>query len=234
MGSGKSLPDLDMRCCFTAVLFLVFLLSALGEEIPKHDSIDQVIARGDLAAVKQLLKEHPDCARKGRHPSLLPLHQAILRRKGDIARLLIESGADLNAPDGSRRTPLHLCVERDLPELATVLLSAGAEPDALDKAGWTPLHNAAAKDRLAVAKALLHGGADPAALSKRGGTALHEAAASASAPMMCLLLENGVDPSVVATDGGTALDVALSHQNEVAIRLLSDPESHEEDDAPSR
>ena len=167
----------------------------------QYDTIDEAIARGDLEDVKLQLVEHPERASKGKHPKLSPLNQSILRKKDKIALVLIASGADVNAPDSSKRTALHLCVDRDLPTVATALLKAKAKPDEWDKAGWTPLHNAAAKDRLAIAKVLIDGGANPKALSERGGTPLHEAAASGSAEMVQLLLDSGVDPSVKAESG---------------------------------
>lgn len=187
---------------------------------PKYETIDEAIARGDEDDVKRHIASEPSRIQKGKHPSLTPLHQAILRQREAIAAMLIEAGADLNVADTSLRTPLHLAVERDLPATVTLLLDAGADPHLRDKAGWTPLHHAAAKDQLEVAANLIKGGAGPMTLSERGGTALHEAAASGSAAMVRLLLDNGVDPSVVSKNGDTALSVARGAGNTDAIAIL--------------
>jgi len=146
---------------FILSLSLSLAAPLLCAAVSQYSSIDQAIARGDLAEVQLQLAAHPERAMKGEHPKLSPLNQSILRKKVEIALVLVKSGADVNQPDSSKRTPLHLCVERDLPKVAIALLNANAMPDEWDKAGWTPLHNAAAKDRLAIAKVLIDGGANP-------------------------------------------------------------------------
>ncbi|MGB0742980.1 MAG: ankyrin repeat domain-containing protein [Opitutales bacterium] len=206
-------------CLFCAALTVV-LTATVWAEAPKYDSIDDAIARGDLQDVKLQLEAFPERAKQGKHPKLAPLHQAILRKKTEIALVLIAAGADLDQVDGSKRTPLHLSVDRNLPKVAAALLKAGAKPNEWDKAGWTPLHNAAAKNRLDLVKVLVGGGADLKVLSERKGTPLHEAAASADADLVQYLLDQGVDPAVKAFDGGTAYDVALHNKNEAAIKLL--------------
>ncbi len=195
--------------------------------IPRYPSIDEAIARGDVADVRLHLKLAPESARRGQAAGLAPLHQAILRNRSEIALLLLDAGASVDTPDTSARTPLHLAVERGNLVLVQALLARRARPDERDRLGWTPLHHAAAKDRVAIARALLAGGASRAALSERGGTPLHEAAPSAGAEMIQLLLQAGVDPAVVAKTGATALDIAREFKNETAIRLLSPPAAKE-------
>ena len=75
-------------------------------------SIDTAIAKGDTAEVQRLLTAQPELVRTLGAGKMLPPHQAILRKKADIVALLLERGADINAPDPSLRTPLHLAVER--------------------------------------------------------------------------------------------------------------------------
>lgn len=200
--------------------FVLFAATTGCAEEPKYQSIDEAIARGDLQDVQLQLEAYPERAKKGKHPKLAPLHQAILRKKVEIAKALIAAGADVDQPDASKRTPLHLCVDRNLAGVAKALLAAGAKPNEWDKAGWTPLHNAAAKNQLEMSKVLIKGGADLKVLSERGGTPLHEAAASADSKLIQYLLHQGVDPAVKANDGSTAYDVAVRRKNAAAIKLL--------------
>jgi len=189
--------------------------------IPRTPSIDHAIALGDLIDVKRHLAADPNCLEKGVNPSLNPLQQAILRKKGEIALHLIESGADVDAADGSQRSPLHLAVERRLPAVLKSLLDHGATTGRLDKIGWTPLQHAAAKDQVELVRILLEGGADPNQPSARGGTSLHEAAASGSPAITRMLLEAGVDPAVVSATGQTALSIAREYDNQPVADLIS-------------
>ncbi len=188
---------------------------------PAYQTIDEAIARGDLADVRLHLSANPSSLHQGRDKSRSPLAQAVLRNKTEIALLLLESGAKADDRDASQRSILHLAVERSNGLLVTALLKSGAKPDLRDKDGWTPLHLAAAKNQLDIAKALLKGGADPMILSELGGTALHEAAASAGAPLVQLLLDHKVDPSIKSKQNVTALDIAKKYDNQAAIAILS-------------
>ena len=189
---------------------------------PAYQTIDEAIAKGDLADVRLHLAANPQSANQGgRDKSRPPLEQAVLRNKTEIAIALLESGANPNSVDASLRTPLHLAVERNNPVVVAALLKAEANPNQRDKDGWTPLHHAAAKNQLATAKALLAGGADPMTLSELGGTPLHEAAASGGAEIVQLLLDHKVDPTVKSKQGVTALDIANKYHNQPAIDVLS-------------
>lgn len=183
-------------CCrlFPLLLVVAGLLPGHLTAAPRYVTIEEAIARGDLADVRAHLASDPTAATRAGKGGL-PLHQAILRNKAEIALLLLESGASADVPDRTARTPLHLAVERGNVALVTALLARHAKPNERDSLGWTPLHHAAAENKVAVARALLSGRADPKTLSERGGTPLHEAAASAGAEMIRLLLDAGVDPA---------------------------------------
>lgn len=188
--------------------------------VPRHDSIDLAIARGDLADVERHIGANPESLNEARNPSLPPLHQSILRQQFEITRHLIEAGADLNLLDGSGRSAVHLAVDRNQPELIELLLERDADPNVLCRTGWAPLHHAAAQDRTEVVAALLKGGADPMRLSERGGTPLHEGAASGGLAIAKMLIEAGTDPSVVSKTDVTALDLAIEFENKEVLPLL--------------
>jgi ankyrin repeat protein len=174
-------------------------------------TIDEAIARGDLDSVKQFLDRDASLVRGKPDAKLSPLHQAILRRQSKIVVLLLERGADVQAPDSSGRTPLHLAVER---------ADAGIVKELLRRIGWTPLHHAAAKNRMEIATLLLDSGMDPNLRSELGGTALHEAAASGVVEMVNLLLARGIDPTVRSKPGVTALDLAKEYKHPEVVAIL--------------
>jgi type 1 glutamine amidotransferase len=189
---------------------------------PAYQTIDEAIAKGDLADVKlHIAVDSKSLNQGGRANSRSPLEQAVIRNKTEIVLYLLEAGADTNTVNASQRTPLHLAVDRNNPVVAGALLKAGAKPDVGDSDGWTPLHHAAAKNQLETARVILAGGANPMVLSKLGGTPLHEAAASGGAEMIRLFLDHKVDPTVVSKQGVTALDIAKQYKNQPAIDELS-------------
>ena len=82
--------------------------------------------------------------RRGR--SRTPLHDASLWNFSDVARILLEAGAEVNCADESGKTPLHLAAMGQGDDSAAclkLLLAAGADPNARDAEGNTPLHEAA-------------------------------------------------------------------------------------------
>lgn len=213
-------------------LVLNGLVWAVGLEVPKdgvaspepstplYATIDEAIARGAADDVKRHLARNPDLARGSTGAKLSPLHQAILRRKTNIVLLLLEHGADVQAPDTAGRTPIHMAVERGDVELVRALLQRKADLTKRDRVGWTPLHHAAAKNQLGIARLLLDGGANPNQLSELGGTPLHEAAAGGGVEMTLLLLERGTNPAVRSKPGVTALDLAREYKNVEVIKVL--------------
>ena len=231
---GSTLPGMDSKPTSLLALLLLFAPALpMGAQVeepsavpeasgpPHYKTIDESIARGDLADVHRHIVASPESVNTGKNPTLSPLQQAILRNKTEIAVVLLEAKADPNQVDASKRTLVHLAVERGNAALIPVLLEYKSDPDQLDKDGWTPLHHAAAKNKVEVAKALLEGGANPKIRSERGGTPLHEGAASGSKEMILLLLKFKIDPNVVSKTGVTALDVARQSKNAEAIEILS-------------
>jgi ankyrin repeat protein len=67
-----------------------------------------------------------------------PLHSAAAGRHHDIAVLLIDAGADVNARQQAGYTPLQAAAANGDAALVRALLKAGADPHAPNDAGATP------------------------------------------------------------------------------------------------
>lgn len=187
---------------------------------PVYATIDEAIARGDVDDVKRHLSTDPTRVNGSAEAKLKPLHQAILRKKGDIVVVLLANGASATALDSSGRSPLHLAVERGDAVVVAALLKAKADPTVRDSRGWTPLHHAGAKNQLEIAKLLLDGGTNPNILSELGGTPLHEAAVGGSVELVQLFLSRGTDPTIRSKPGVTALDIAKEYKNADVVAFL--------------
>ena len=78
-----------------------------------------------------------------------------------VAQLLLEHGADVNAPisDGSGRTPLHVMIEFNRADVVRVLLERGANVGTKDRKGRTPYRFASAKEHKEIMELLSEYGA---------------------------------------------------------------------------
>ena len=183
-------------------------------------------ARSLLAADPALVNER-DCGET-------PLHWAARAGTADIARLLIDKGADVNAKadylltpydvnvlgvkaddmvkDGL--TPLHRAVMEEATEVAAVLIDAGANVNASSITGWTVLHAVAVDGQTEIARLLINNGADVNVKIKRDPgkiefTPLHCAADGGRLEIAKLLLGNGADINAKDAAGQTPLHVAM-------------------------
>jgi uncharacterized protein len=95
---------------------------------------------GRRPAIDFLLEQGADVSLVARHPfGITALHAALAGPDPDIARPLIEAGADVNARQQGGFTPLHTAAQNGSFDLARLLLERGAHADAVADDGKTPL-----------------------------------------------------------------------------------------------
>ena len=88
----------------------------------------------------------------GNEMRVQPLHSAAAGRHHEVCRLLIASGADVNATQQHDFTPLHAAAQHGDDELVELMLSAGADPTARTDAGDTPADTAEASGHVDIAR----------------------------------------------------------------------------------
>lgn len=135
-----------------------FLITPLGVAI--RDNPEMVIP---------LLKAGADPKQAYSTERITPLQLAIGQNRMEIAKFLLDAGAEVNAKDANDLSPLHWA---QTPEIVDFLVSKGAEPNAKTSAGLTPLDVIAERydSQKPVIEALLKHGAtveDPIALLRR-------------------------------------------------------------------
>lgn len=179
---------------FTALLYAV-----------REDCLECV--KNLLAAGADINKPDPD--------NISPLILALINMRFDIAKYLVEQGADVNQWDYWGRTPLYAAADTnilpmsqrgDLPpvqlttglEVARMLLERGADPNYYLK--LPPLPREIAYDR-----------AGDNGVLTTGATPLVRAAYGADIDMMKLLLDNGADMTLANINGVTPL-IAMSNK----------------------
>jgi len=200
--------------------------------------IHTACALGRQADAERLLKANPQIANeRDKRLQRSPLFWAVQRGDTDLVKLLIDSGADVNAralrygeagnvvtgPEVWNRdekkntgeTPLHLAAKGENTQIVQLLLEKGAEVNAQDEDGTTPLDKAVYAGRTLNVKLLLERNADVNGSERRGSPL----SSSYDRPeIMKLLLSK--NPSQKALDD--ALSSAASRNKEAADLLLEE------------
>ncbi|KAF5019949.1 hypothetical protein F66182_8046, partial [Fusarium sp. NRRL 66182] len=105
-----------------------------------------------------------------------PLMRALEQGHSDMAQLLMNQGADVNAQHGRHGWSALIWAARRGDELiARILIDRGADVNATDIHGWTALIWASSGGKKAVVQLLVESGADVDAMSNFGWTALQYA-----------------------------------------------------------
>lgn len=144
----------------------------------------------------------------------------VVGQTGDlkIARLLINSGADLNT---WKEKPLFAAATKGHTELVKLLLASGANPDAPKPDSWTALHTAMVTYHPEIAEILINAGADVNATSITGATPLVIAVERGYGELVTILLAKGAKTDPVNPQGFTALKIALANkQADIAKELI--------------
>jgi quinoprotein dehydrogenase-associated probable ABC transporter substrate-binding protein len=145
---------------------------------------------GDNPALVSMLLAHHAKLDATDNDGLTPLGIAAQNGKAKAARVLLDAGADVNAPIAKGGyTPLMLASISGSSELATLLIERGAKVNAANAGGLTALMIAAAGNRSTIAGLLLRSGADANARSEDGRTALSIAQANNSESVIKVLEE---------------------------------------------
>lgn len=135
-------------------------------------SFGEACALGDEARVKEMLARDPDVLHSRTADGYPAAGMAIFFRHGELARWLIEQGADVNAAaeNAMKVAPVHAAAAACDRETMRMLLERGADANAKQQMDYTPLHTAAARGDMEMAKLLLAHGAERNAKGTDGKT----------------------------------------------------------------
>jgi ankyrin repeat protein len=200
--------------------------------LPQQDSKDVAINRhaihqaaqnGHRRVVELLLKAQPECCDIQDKYGLTPFYLAALGEHIDVATMLADQGAEINAAHNILKCrPIHLAAQNGHIEIVRFLIARGAEVDAAGKGNITPLWLACHGGHLDIARLLLAGRRAKINLveSEWGRTPLHPACQNGHVEIVQLLLDQGANIDVAAAGGVTPLRLAARHGHTEIVRLL--------------
>jgi ankyrin repeat protein len=134
----------------------------------------EACALGDRGRALELLKKDPSLLQSYSEDGFPAAGLAVFFRHPDLARELIERGADVNAQaqNPQRVGAVHAAATVGDHATMQLLLERGANPNARQQMGYTALHGAASHGDIEMARLLLKHGADPQARTDDGKTAV--------------------------------------------------------------
>jgi hypothetical protein len=113
-----------------------------GKEVPAVD-IHTAVASGNAEAVKQHIAAGTNINEKDPFGGSSPLISAAVFGKTDIAKILIEAGADINFQNNEGSTALHSAAFFCRPEIVKMLLDKKADKTIKNKYGATAYESVA-------------------------------------------------------------------------------------------
>jgi len=147
---------------------IVQLFIDRGHELTFYEAA----ALGDLPRMRELLDADPSLLDAFGEDGFNALGLAIFFRHPEVARLLIDRGADVVAParNAMKVAPVHAAATQGDREMMQLLLERGADPNARQQMDYTPLHSSAGRGDHETARLLVSRGADAHAKSSDGKT----------------------------------------------------------------
>jgi ankyrin repeat protein len=216
-------------------LVVSFLVATQGLGGELH----QLLKYGEIEKAKALLKQDPELKDSRDDMKRTPLHYAAKLGQLEVAKLLLELKADVNARAYNNFTPLHLAQD---PAMVQLLIANKADLEA-KSAGWAPLqhatYNKSTENWRTIAKILIDAGAyydiysavslddlnrvkallkeDPKkALDK---ALMRHAVQIGRTTVVKLLLDSKADPKDSGDGGLPVLYYALEHPDVVRVLL---------------
>ena len=177
------------RCgtAFVAMVLAVVIAAPVGAQVLAAAKAQ------DTEGVRRALQLKPPDVNAAEADGTTALHWASYHDNGEMAALLLRSGAKANAANDLGATPLWIASLNGSPAMVRRLLRAGADPNAALLLGESPLMVASRVGNAEVVGQLLEAGATVNARAARGQTALMWAAAQRHPGVVQLLISRGAD-----------------------------------------
>jgi len=172
--SGKScfdrIKDPEQRLCVRMIHLKVKMEGCIDARertriIDKYIRVQdffELVKKGDsdIEIIKEILTPRLVQSRLQSYDNITPLHRAAGYNHLDVARLLIENGADVNATDDHGQVPLHNAARYGHVEMIELLINEQCDLNTQDVDGMSPIHVAATSKSFPACLRLIESGAN--------------------------------------------------------------------------
>lgn len=148
------------------------------------------------------------------------LHWACMRAHWDVAKYLIEKGADLNVVGGDGGTQINWAVHHDNVDFIKLMVEKGAKLNNRNQWGMTELHTAIWRGNIRVVEYLLDQGSDPNIKTKEGWTAMHYAYRSGHDNIIAVLKKRGISMTEKDNMGRTPQYLYFKKPNPIKMSTI--------------
>ncbi len=166
--------------------FIVTLLLCTSFGSLSAQDVFSVARTGTKSDMQRIVAQKATAVNERNESGFTPLILAVYRSNNEVAKFLVDSGADVNASSGMG-TALMAAIVKGNTEMALYLLDHKADPNLKDDKGMTALMYAAMFRSASLIKPLLAKGADKTAKDVQGKTAFEYAVFSGDEATINLL-----------------------------------------------
>lgn len=150
-----------------------------------------------------------------------PLFTAVDQNQLEVARFLIEQGADVNTRTTDNFSPLSVAMYKSIYPIATLLLEHGADANDTTDEDIPLLIDACSNHHTTLVMELLKYKANPdTCLNENGDMPLHIVARAGKSDMANILIQYGATLDSTNRDGLTPLSLSISHGHVKAAETL--------------
>lgn len=198
------------------ILFALLLILQMTVTV-SAEQIVEAAKNGDLSIIEMILAQDTSKLNTTDEDNYTPLHWACMRAHWDVAKYLIEKGADLNVVGGDGGTPINWAVHHDNVEIIKLMIENGVKLNIRNQWGMTELHTAIWRGCIHVVEYLLDHGSDPTIKTNEGWTAMHYAFRSGHDNVIELLKERGLSMTEKDNQGRIPQHLYFKKPNQVEM-----------------
>lgn len=202
------------------LIIVKFILALAVSSMVFGQQLVEKVKSGSKNEIILAIKQFPEQINQRDDSGKKIMHYAAERGDTAIAKLLIDSGADINSQDWSRNIPLHYSAMQGDLQMYNFLLTKGADDKAESYYNRSALHFAAEYGKYDMLKSLVKKGVDIYTLAANEMNIMHIAAAGGKTELLNYLISLGMDVNRKNLFGKTALHFAVINQQTEIVKIL--------------